>query len=328
MSAQETGLVSIEPVAFNNSIGGLLMNPVAMHELEKIANRMATAKITVPKHLVGNEGDCFAIVLQAVQWGMNPYVVAGKTHVINGVMGYEAQLVNAVVNSAGVTTGRINYEWFGDWTKVMGKFKEVESRSKKDNDTGQPLKYRVPDWKIADEQGLGIRVFATMKGESAPRVLELLLTQCRVRNSPLWADDPRQQIAYLGVKRWTRLHCPDVLLGVYTPDELEPEIGERDVSPAATRAEPAKAELKTYNDTEFEKMLPTWRGIIEKKKKTAQGVIAWLSDVAILTDAQIQKIRDLEPILGVAEVVDSAKVVTDPVFTDSTVQEFFENENT
>ncbi len=53
------------------------------------------------------------------------------------------------------------------------------------------------------------------------RVLELLLIQCRTRNSPLWADDPRQQIAYLAVKRWTRLHCPDVLLGVYTPDELD-----------------------------------------------------------------------------------------------------------
>lgn len=35
------------------------------------------------------------------------------------------------------------------------------------------------------------------------------------------ADDPRQQLAYLAVKRWSRLYCPDVILGVYTPDELE-----------------------------------------------------------------------------------------------------------
>lgn len=35
------------------------------------------------------------------------------------------------------------------------------------------------------------------------------------------ADDPRQQLAYLAVKRWARLFCPDVIPGVYTPDELE-----------------------------------------------------------------------------------------------------------
>jgi hypothetical protein len=52
-----------------------------------------------------------------------------------------------------------------------------------------------------------------------------------VRNSPLWEQDPRQQLAYLCVKRWARLH-PDVL-GVYTPDELQeaaPRV-ERDITP-------------------------------------------------------------------------------------------------
>ncbi|SPX63869.1 Uncharacterised protein [Leclercia adecarboxylata] len=36
-----------------------------------------------------------AIIMQAMQWGMNPYAVAQKTHLVNGVLGYEAQLVNA-----------------------------------------------------------------------------------------------------------------------------------------------------------------------------------------------------------------------------------------
>lgn len=48
-----------------------------------------------------------------------------------------------------------------------------------------------------------------------------MLAQARTRNSTLWADDPRQQLAYLAVKRWARLYCPEVILGVYTIDELE-----------------------------------------------------------------------------------------------------------
>jgi hypothetical protein len=205
----------------DTSAAGLMFTPGAMQQLVAVADFMAKGRATVPKHLQGNQGDCLAVVMQATTWRMNPFAVAQKTHLVNGVLGYEAQLVNAVVNTMAPTKDRINYEWFGEWTRVMGKFEERESKKKVDEDTGKPLKYRVPNWNIKDEDGLGIRVWATMKGEAEPRVLELLLVQCRVRNSPLWADDPRQQIAYLAVKRWTRLHCPDVLLGVYTPDELD-----------------------------------------------------------------------------------------------------------
>ena len=196
-----------------------------------MAEFMAAGVATIPRHLQKNKGDCMAVCIQAMQWRMNPIAVAQKTHLVNGALGYEAQLVNAAVTPMAPTKDRINYEWFGDWTQVIGKVEERESKKKIDEDTGKPLKYRVPAWSIKDEAGLGVRVWATMKGEDKPRVLELLLSQARTRNSPLWADDPRQQLAYLAVKRWTRLHCPDVILGVYTPDELE-SAPPRDMGPA------------------------------------------------------------------------------------------------
>lgn len=241
---ETTALATIDdapqPVAMASPGGtALILDPRHMENMMAMANVMAKGVATVPKHLRGNQGDCLAVVMQAAQWGMNPFAVAQKTHLVNGTLGYEAQLVNAAVNTMAPTKDRINYEWFGDWAKVMGKFEERTSKKKVDEDTGQPLKYRVPGWTIADEAGLGIRVSATMKGEDKPRVLELLLVQCRVRNSPLWADDPRQQIAYLGVKRWVRLHCPDVLLGVYTRDELEEREPPRDMGTAEVVVPPA-----------------------------------------------------------------------------------------
>jgi len=161
---------------------------------------------------------------------MNPYAVAQKTHLINGVLGYEAQLVNAVITSMAPTKDRLHYDWFGPWENVIGKF--VEKTSQKGN------KYIAPNWTMADEKGCGVRVWATLKGEDEPRILELLLSQAQVRNSTLWGSDPKQQLAYLGVKRWARLYCPDVILGVYTPDEFEPtQRAERDVTPARSRAE-------------------------------------------------------------------------------------------
>lgn len=53
---------------------------------------------------------------------MNPFAVAQKTFIVSGVLGYEAQLVNAVISTRGPLVDRINYDWFGPWEKVIGKF--------------------------------------------------------------------------------------------------------------------------------------------------------------------------------------------------------------
>ena len=184
----------------------IMMNEDIMARFERIASVMASSKFAVPKHLQGNTGDCLAIIMQSAQWQMDPFAVAQKTHQINGVLGYEAQLVNAVITNRAPITGRLNFEWYGDWTKINGK--EDKSWDK------------------------GIKVWATLKGEDSPREIDISMGQVgAVRNSPLWVSDPRQQLAYLAIKRWSRLYTPDVILGVYTPDELM-EREELDVTPA------------------------------------------------------------------------------------------------
>lgn len=200
----------------------LMMNVDFMASIDKMASMMASGKTTVPQHLRGNQADCFAICLQAIQWGMNPFPVAQKTHLVNGTLGYEAQLVNAVVVNSGAIKGRFDYEFFGPWERVIGKFKVIRKEKE-----GKPVEYRVPDWTFADETGCGVKVIAHL-ASGQTRDVTLLLQQARTRNSTLWADDPKQQLAYLGVKRWARLYTPDVILGVYSVDELE----EIDITPS------------------------------------------------------------------------------------------------
>ena len=203
----------------------LTLDVASMNSMVSLANIMATGKATIPQEYRNSPGDCLAVVMQAVQWGMNPFAVAQKTHFVSGKIGYEAQLVNAVITALAPTKDRLHFEWFGDWSKVIGKF---------DIRKGDKGEYRVPSWTLKDEEGLGIKVWATIKGEDEPRMLELFLAQARTRNSTLWADDPRQQLAYLATKRWARLYCPDVIMGVYTPDEFEGERVERDVTPPSS----------------------------------------------------------------------------------------------
>ena len=246
MNAPDNANAPDTPKGF--SVSRFELNPDTLGYIERFANLMATAGVTVPEPYRGKPGNCAAVTIQALQWGMNPFAVASKTHFVNNAIGYEAQLIIAAINTSGLLADRLNWEWFGDWEKIIGKFAERESKSKKD-DYGNAIKYRVPDWKIEDEDGLGVTCFATLKGEREPRRLTIMMKQARVRNSTLWADDPRQQIAYLSGKRWGRLHTSEVLFGVRTPDELDfVDVGVRDMGPvdevppaASTHASSAKA---------------------------------------------------------------------------------------
>lgn len=168
--------------------GALMMDIPTMESLMRVANLMASGKSTIPKHLQDNPADCMAVAMQSMQWGMNPFAVAQKTHLVGGTLGYEAQLVNAVVQESGAIAGRFHYEY-----KELIKGDAVECR-----------------------------VGAIIKGESGITWGEWLNSdKVTIKNSPLWKTNPKQQMGYLQVKNWARLHTPGAILGVYTPDEFE-----------------------------------------------------------------------------------------------------------
>lgn len=184
----------------HGAVNNLMMDADAMRKIDAVAKIMAQSEVTIPKHLK-NYGDSFAVAMQAAQWGMNPFAVAQKTHLVNGILGYEAQLVNAIIISRAPVTGRLKFVWEGDWTRVNGKEDKDPSRK--------------------------CIVSGTFIGDDEPSVYEVSMAQVgAVRNSPLWVADPRMQLAYLTIKRWSRLYCPDVIMGVYSRDELmdEPEL--------------------------------------------------------------------------------------------------------
>lgn len=171
----------------------------SMDKMMRLAEQMATSKLSVPEYLRGNIGDCLAIVTQAMLWNMNPFAVAQKTHIVNGRLGYEAQLVHAVLQNSGAVQGLPVYEYEGK---------------------GEGLQCRVG--------------FTPAGGYEVVFGEWLAISQIKVRNSPLWATNPRQQLGYLQIKNWARAFAPGAILGVYSADELADSAG-----PGASDAPPA-----------------------------------------------------------------------------------------
>ncbi len=147
-------------------------------KMTKVAEMLASSKVSVPDHLRGNVGDCMAIVTQAMLWNMNPFAVAQKTHLVNGRLGYEAQLVNAVLQASGLVRGMPRYEYRGE---------------------GEALECRVAFVPRCESE--------LVWGEWL--VLKAIIT----RNSPLWKTNQRQQLGYLQIKNWARSFAPGAILG-------------------------------------------------------------------------------------------------------------------
>ncbi len=105
---------------------------------------------------------------------------------VNGNLGYEAQLVVAVLKNSGAVKGRPHYEYRGD---------------------GQALECRAG--------------FVPAGEEAVVWTEWLSIGGITTKNSPLWKVNPKQQFGYLQARNWARLYAPDALLGVYTEDELQ-----------------------------------------------------------------------------------------------------------
>lgn len=208
MQQANTEIAQAQQPQAHSSTTDMVLDYKAMEQMNNLAQMMASGTSTVPKHLQGNPADCMAIVMQAAQWKMNPYSVAQKTHLVNGQLGYEAQLVNAVISSSKAIEGRFHYEYGGNWP---------------------------------NGQDASVRCGAMLAGESEIQWGEpLYIADVTTKNSPLWKTAPKQQASYLATKYWARMYAPAVILGVYSTDEFEPA-----PAPKERVINPAPANIKT-----------------------------------------------------------------------------------
>lgn len=174
-----------------------------------IAKYLAAAEGFVPQHLLNKPEACFAVVSRSLTWKLDPYAVACATYQTpGGRVGFEGKLCQAILENSGKVEGGVRFEHYGDWQKIKGKF--VIQKSEKGRD------YPAPTWTRdeAREWGLGVTVRAKIRGELDPREWSLDLDQCFPLNSTLWATDPKSQICYTAVRRFSNLAAPGLFMGV------------------------------------------------------------------------------------------------------------------
>jgi hypothetical protein len=156
----------------------------------QLAEVMAKSN-TLPQHFHNKPGDCLRVIELAHRIGQSPYAIADGSYVIQGKFAMDGKTMASIINSHPSITGSLNYEYSGDKKK--------------------------PETYICT-------VIGQLRGEAKPRKIEVSLALGLSDSKgakPRWEKDPDQMLAYYGARVWARRHAPEVIGGLYTPDELK-----------------------------------------------------------------------------------------------------------
>lgn len=242
-----------------------------INEMMEVAKLMSLSQVAVPKHLRENPGACLAVIVQASTWSMSPFAVANKSYSVNDRLAYESQMINAVILNRAPIKGRLKYTYDGE-----GPTRRCTvSAETTDGDT---VSYTSP-----------------------------MFRDIKVKNSPLWTQDPDQQLAYYSSRAMCRRHFPDVILGVYTPEEMA-ESPERDITPAKQTAhERLKARLAEKSLSEAQNA--------PEATETAKPSLSAATEEPAFTEAQAELI-DNPQAHPLHESVDRDRAEVDELLAD------------
>lgn len=174
----------VDKVAVSAIAGGVSF--ASALEVMEFSKLMSLSQQAVPPAFRNNPGLCLAVTFQAVEWRMSPFQVANKAYVVNDRLAFESQLIHAVIEARAPLKGRLRCDYIGEGADLQCK------------------------------------VYGTFEGEEEPHeYTSPKFSAITTKNSPLWKTDPQQQLFYFSSRSWARKWAPDVLLGIYSREEIE-----------------------------------------------------------------------------------------------------------
>lgn len=170
----------------SNAFG--IFDPDLFDHLWRIGKAFASTKL-VPVHFQGKQEDCFIAAALALELKANPLIVMQNIYVVHGTPGFSTKFAIALANERGPFKDIIQFKEFGQ----KGS----------------------PDY--------GIVAFAhTQKGSYCEFKADMKMAKAEGWDkNPKYKSMPDVMLAYRAASFLIRRHCPEVLFGMQTQDEVE-----------------------------------------------------------------------------------------------------------
>ena len=199
-----TGAIELSDAGFGIEIKRLV-------DAMEVAKLMAISGPAIPLYMRGNPGICYAIVVRAVRWGMDPFFVAEMSYLVKNPktgeekIAFMAQLIVAVINARAPLQKKLWAVYSGEGDAMLATIYGLPKGQTDALDYETPTLKKLIDIKGRNDYG-------------------------NVKGSPLYDNDPKQALWYYGARGFCRRHFPEVLAGIPDGDDFEP-VEPKDVTP-------------------------------------------------------------------------------------------------
>lgn len=264
--------------------GTLDLSPRTFEQALTFSQYLADSDM-VPKDFKGKPGNCLIGMQWGAELGLKPLQALQNIAIINGRPSLWGDAMLGLVRASPLCE-YVTEGWDTDGTA----FCKAKRR-------GEPEQIRT--FSDADAK------LAGLQGKAGP-----------------WTTGPKRMKQLRARAFALRDVFTDILRGMAMAEEAldiprETDMGMADVvgAPPAPAPAPAAArqELDAYPQERFDANFTDWKTVVQSGRKTADALIAMLSTKAVLSDAQMTAIRNLE-------VFDASPIGGDPAATQETQQ--------
>ena len=181
----------------------------------QVAQRMATAlssSTIVPKDYQNNLGNCIIALEMANRLNTSPMMVMQNLYIVNGRPAWSSQYIVAMINASRKYKTELQYD-------LQGTGMNMTCYAYAEDHNGHAVKGPTITMQMAKDEGW----------------LD--------KNGSKWKTMPEVMIRYRAASFFGRLNCPDMIMGIYSADEvieITPD-AYREIDPAEQVAQEIKA---------------------------------------------------------------------------------------
>lgn len=177
-------MVTVDNGQFSN-----LLDTAKFEHLWRLSKAFSASDL-VPAQFHKKPENCFIGIQMAIRLGVDPFMFLQSCYVVHGRPGIEAKLAIALANSSGVFIGPIRYRLDG-----AGKQRSCTAFATV-RETSETIEMTV-DWAMVEAEGWN------------------------KKSGSKWLTMPEVMFRYRAAMMLIRTHCPEVIMGMQSKEELE-----------------------------------------------------------------------------------------------------------
>lgn len=188
-------------------------SPQNFEHSQRVAKALASSDL-VPDSYRGNTANCLLALELSNRMQSSPFIIMQNVHMIKGNPSWKSPFIISMIQNSGRFKD-IEYVYTDEGEKTVEYTVWVNQNGKKQPQTKTlKVKNLTCTFVAIDQNGKKI------EGETIS--IEMAIKEgWYTKSGSKWPTMPRQMLAYRAASFFSRMYCPDLLMGMHTKEEVE-----------------------------------------------------------------------------------------------------------